>query len=89
LEDLIHHSLEDSQTIGETKVHHKWLEEASVCMESGLPLVALSAIDIVVSPVHIELHKIVHALEAMYQVVDQWEWVAARRLDTILKSQMK
>jgi hypothetical protein len=60
LEYLIHHSLEGGQTIGETKVHHKWLKEVSICAESGLPLITLSDMDIIVSPVHIELGDSTH-----------------------------
>jgi hypothetical protein len=57
LEDLIHHSLEGGWTIGETKVHHEWLEEALVCMESGLPLIALLDTDIIVSQRMLSLVK--------------------------------
>jgi hypothetical protein len=65
LEDLIHHSLEGGWTIGETKVQHKWLKEAAICVEGCLPLVALSDTDIIVSPVHVELGKVAHTLEVM------------------------
>jgi hypothetical protein len=41
----------------------------------GLPLITLSDMDIIVSPVHVKLGEIVQTLEAMDQVVDQWEWV--------------
>jgi hypothetical protein len=75
--------LEGGQTIGETKVHHKQLGEASVCVESGLPLVALSDTDIIVSPVHIKLGEVAHALEVMYQVIDQQEWVVILVCDGI------
>jgi hypothetical protein len=66
LEDLIHHNLECGQTIGETKVHHKWLKEALVCVEGGLPLIALADTDIIVSLAHIEIGEIVCTFEVMY-----------------------
>jgi hypothetical protein len=65
LEDLIYYSLQAGQTIGETKVHHKQLEEASVCVECCIPLITLSDTDIVVSPAHIKLSKVACTLEAM------------------------
>jgi hypothetical protein len=65
LQDLIHHSLEGGWTIGETKVHHQQLKEASICVEGSLPLVAIPDTDIIVSPVHIELGEIVCTLEVM------------------------
>jgi hypothetical protein len=61
----IHHSLEGGWTIGETKVHHKQLIQASVCAEISLPLIALSDTDIIVSPAHVELGEIAHTLEVM------------------------
>jgi hypothetical protein len=36
LEELMHHSLECNQTIGETKVHHKQLKQDSICIESDV-----------------------------------------------------
>jgi hypothetical protein len=65
LEYLIHHSLEGGRTIGETKVHYKWLKQASICVESYLPIITLSDMDIIVSPAHIELGEVAHALEPM------------------------
>jgi hypothetical protein len=62
LEYLIHHSLEGGWTIDETKAHHKWLKEASVCTDGCLLLIALSDVDIIVSLVHVKLGEIVYAL---------------------------
>jgi hypothetical protein len=83
LENLIHHYLEGGQTIGEITVHHEWLKEALVCMEHCLPLIALTDTDIVVSPAHMKLCEIVYALEAMDQVVNQWQWVMILPCDSI------
>jgi hypothetical protein len=65
LEYLIHYSLKGGRTIGETKVHHEWLKEASIFVEGFFPLIALLDMDIIISPVHVELGEMVHILEAM------------------------
>jgi hypothetical protein len=65
LEDLIDHSLECGQTIGETKLHYQGLKEASIYAECCLPLIALTDMDIIVSPAHVELGEIASTLEAM------------------------
>jgi hypothetical protein len=83
LKYLIYHSLEGGQTIGETKVHHKWLKQASVCVKYCLPLVTLSDPNIIVSPAHVELGGVACTLEVMDYIVDQQEWVVILACDGI------
>ena len=63
MEDVIHHHLEGCWAVHEAKEHDLWLEEPSVGMECGLPLVALSDSDIVETPLDIQLSKVLGTLE--------------------------
>jgi hypothetical protein len=58
LANHIHHHLESGWTVGETKVHHQQLKQASICVEGGLPLITLSDVDIILSLVDIKLSEI-------------------------------
>jgi hypothetical protein len=75
LEYFVHHGLEGSWAVGEAKVHDQWFEETSICSEGGLPLIALSDADIIVSPSHVELGEVSHALESIDEIVDEGEGV--------------
>jgi hypothetical protein len=57
--------LECGWTIGETKVHYQGLKEALGGAKCHIPLVALLDMDIIVSPVHIELGEVACAFEVM------------------------
>ena len=58
LEDVIHHHLEGSQAVGEAKEHDQGFEEASICLEGGLPLVSLFDPYIVISPSYVQLCEV-------------------------------
>jgi len=49
LEYVIHHCLEGSWAIGESKEHHQGLEQPSVGLKCGLPLIAFLDSNIVVA----------------------------------------
>jgi hypothetical protein len=46
-----------------------------ICSEGGLPLIALSDADIIVSPSYIKLGEVSRALELMDEIVDEGEGV--------------
>ena len=48
-EDVIHYRMEGSRAVGEAKEHDQGFEEASICLEGGLPLVSLFDPYIVIS----------------------------------------
>jgi hypothetical protein len=54
-----------------------------ICSECGLPLIALSDADIIVSPSYIELGEVLHALELMDEIVDEGEGVSIFLCDGI------
>jgi hypothetical protein len=68
--------LESSWAIGETKVHNQRFKETMIRLKHCLPLVALSNADIVVSPSHIKLGEVLHALESMDEIVNEWKGVS-------------
>ena len=63
MEDLIHHHLEGCWAVREAKEHDLWLEEPSVGMECGLPLITLLDSDIVETPLDIQLSKVLGTSE--------------------------
>jgi hypothetical protein len=83
MEGLIHHSLKCCRTIGKTKVYYQGHKEASIDTASCHSLVALVDMDIIVSPMHVELGEVARTLEAMDQVIDEREWVVILLYDGI------
>ena len=63
MEDVVHHHLEGCRAVCEAKEHDLWLEEPSVGMESGLPLVSLSDLDIGETPSDIQPSKVLGTSE--------------------------
>ena len=66
LEDMIHHGLECSRGVGESKEHHCWFKDAKWCLECCFPLVSLFDLNIVIAPVNVEFSED----ECMDQVSD-------------------
>src|SRR5271170_2145071 len=58
LEDSVHHCLESSWTISQTKEHDEWLIEASVSPESGFTLISVLHSNIIKTPADIELSEV-------------------------------
>src|SRR3981189_3261653 len=54
---MIHHSLERSWRIGESKEHHQGFEKAFVCDKSGLPFVTFFNSYVVITPTYVQLGK--------------------------------
>jgi hypothetical protein len=54
-----------------------------ICLEFGLPLIALLDVDIIVSPLYIELGEVSHTLESIDEIVDEGEGVLIFLHDSI------
>ena len=63
MEDVIHHHLEGCWAVHKAKEHDLWLKEPSVGMECGLPLISLLDLDIVETPLDIQLGKVLGTSE--------------------------
>jgi hypothetical protein len=75
LEDVVHHCLEGGQGVGKAEVHHQWLKEPLVSMESGLPFVTFLDPDIVETPPDVEFREEPGSLQMVNEIVDQRERV--------------
>jgi len=75
-ENVIHHSLEGCQAIGEAEEHHRGLEQPSVGSEGSLPLIAPSDPDIIVPPPNIQLGEVLRPLELVYEFRNERNWVS-------------
>src|SRR5258708_26335316 len=53
-EDVVHHHLEGSQQVAQSKEHDKWLEESSVHVESCLPFIPFLQVDVVEGPIKVQ-----------------------------------
>ena len=74
-ERVVHEPLECGRGIGKSKEHYRRFEEAFVCDEGGLPLVAILDADIVVPPADIKLGKQFGVFEFVDEVGDEGERV--------------
>jgi len=75
LEDVVHYSLEDSRAIGHPKEHYQEFEQASIGLEGHLPLVSGLNMDIVETPMDIQLGEVSSSAELGHEFRDQWERV--------------
>jgi len=57
-EDVVHHSLEGSRTVGYSKEHHKRFEETSVSAESCLPFISRPDAYIIETPADIKFYEV-------------------------------
>src|ERR1700758_4846618 len=57
-EDSVHHSLEGSGAIGQTKEHNEWFVETSVSSECGFPFMTLFHPDVIERASDIELSEV-------------------------------
>ena len=75
VERVVHESLEHCRGVGKPEEHYCRFEEAFVCDEGGLPLVAILDADVVVPPADIKLSKQFGVLEFVDEVQDEGEWI--------------
>ena len=62
-EDIIYHNLESGWAISKTEKHDKRFKEALVHLKSGLPLVAFLDVNIIESPLNVQLGEVLHPSE--------------------------
>ena len=74
-ERVIHEPLERGRGVGKPEEHYCRFEEAFVCDEGGLPLVAILDADVVVSPLDVKLSKQFGVLEFVNEVGDEGKWI--------------
>ena len=58
LEDVIHRRLKCGGTVHEPEEHDQRFEKASVHLKNGLPLISFFDLNVVVSPVNVQLSEI-------------------------------
>src|SRR5713101_4317253 len=75
LEQFIHHGLECHRRIGKTKEHHQRFKHSLVCLEGCFPFVTFLDLNIVVSPLYIELGKDLCILQFINDIRNEGEWV--------------
>ena len=74
-ERVVHEPLERGGGVGKPEEHHCWFEEAFMCDEGGLPLVAILDADVVVPPADVKLSKQFGVFEFVDEVRDEGEWI--------------
>jgi len=70
-EDLVHHCLEGRRRIRQAEEHNLRFEETAIHLESRLPLVSWSYLDVVVAPAYVELCENSGVLQFVYKVGNQ------------------
>src|SRR6266481_3973418 len=77
LENVVHHGLEGSWAVGETKVHDEGFEKSKACSESSFPLITLFDTHIVISPTYIQLREVLGFgfRNLVDNIGDEGEWV--------------
>jgi len=74
-EDVIHHSLESSGTIGHSEEHYKQFEEATVGAESHLPFISGLDAYIIEAPTDTEFCEVLGSTELRDEFGDERERV--------------
>ena len=74
-EDVVHHSLEGSRTIGHSEEHHEGFEEAAVGMEGCLPFVSGLDTYIIETPLDVKLCEVLGSAELGDELRDKGEGV--------------
>ena len=75
MKGVIHESLKGGRRIGKTEEHYGWFEESLMDDESSFPLVPILDMDVVISPMDIELGENLFPLEFIDEVRDEWKGV--------------
>jgi len=76
-EDVVHHGLESSRTIGHSEKHYEWFEQAIVGAESCLPFISGLDVYIIEAPMDIELCEVLGSAELRDEFGDERERVSA------------
>ena len=63
LKYFVHHGLECSRAVGESKEHYQGFEESTIGVKRCLPLIPFLDANFVVTPLDIELGEVLHASE--------------------------
>jgi len=75
-EDVVHHSLESSGTIGHSKEHYEQFEQATVGMESRLPFISGLDAYIIEAPTDVEFCEVLSSMELRDEFGDERERVS-------------
>jgi len=75
-EDVVHHSLEDSGTVGHSKEHHKRFEEAAVGMEGCLSFISRLDMYVIETPLDVKLCEVLGSVELGDELGDEGERVS-------------
>jgi len=76
LEDVVHHGLENSGTIGHSKKHYERFEQATVGMESCLPFISGLDAYIIEAPTDVEFCEVLGSAELRDEFRDKRERVS-------------
>src|SRR6266487_589354 len=68
LEDLIHHGLEGSGTVSQTKEHDQRFKKTMIGVKGCLPLISFLYPHIIIPPPNIQLGEITSSPELVYQI---------------------
>ncbi|KDQ25396.1 hypothetical protein PLEOSDRAFT_1045877, partial [Pleurotus ostreatus PC15] len=74
-EEVVHHGLEGRRAVGQSEEHYQQLEESARSPKHGLPLVTLLDLDVVETPLDVELGEVASVPEFIHQVRDERERV--------------
>jgi len=75
-EDVVHHGLKSSGTIGHSKKHYKRFEQATVGMESRLPFISGLDVYIIEAPTDVEFCEVLGSVELRDEFGDERERVS-------------
>src|SRR5260370_19014296 len=75
VEDVVHHHLEGSQQVAQSKEHDEWLEESLVHREGCLPFIPFLQSDIVEAPMEVQGGEPFHIMQPREHITSQWKWV--------------
>ena len=73
--DVIHECLKRGGSIAESEEHDSGFEESHGSNESGLPLILLPDVNVVISPMNVELGEQGGLLHVINEFQDEGEWV--------------
>jgi len=76
LEDVVHHGLESSGTIGHSEKHYKRFKQATVGMESRLPFISRLDAYIIEAPTDVEFCEVLSSVELGDEFGDERERVS-------------
>ena len=74
-EDVVHHSLKDSRTVGHSKEHHERFEEAMVSVKDSFPFISGLDVYIIKDPVDVQFGKVPGSTELGAEFRDEWKGI--------------